>query len=261
MPESPARAALSGCRVLVARPAHQAQALCAMIEAEGGSACLLPLLAIVPVADPAAVSAQLSAARSAQRWIFSSSNAVRHAAALVERPWPPVAAVGAVTAAALEALGLADVLRPLAGDGAAALLADPAFSQPREQRITLIAGARPLPLLARVLRERGARVEAIAVYRRQPVAHAPQRVAQLIAGVDVAIVPSAEALTQLVRLTPPEAHTLLFDLQLALPSSRVVEKARGLGFRKPPLRPQRVSDAAYVEALRHYRKPAIRIAH
>lgn len=250
MPEAPATDSLHGCRVLVARPAAQARTLCTMIEAAGGRARSLPLLEIAEVADPAAAAARLAAARGADRWIFSSTNAVRHAAALQPPPWPAAAAVGEATAAALEALGLRAVLRPEAGDGAAALLAHPALADVAGQRIALIAGEQPLPDLERCLRARGAVVDSIAVYRRLPVAHAPQAVAEAIADSDIAIVPSAEALRQLARLTPPEARAALLALRLALPSPRVVETARELGFRHTPLMPQRVSDAAYLDLLR-----------
>ncbi|GAC1629533.1 MAG: hypothetical protein NVS9B10_20840 [Nevskia sp.] len=257
MPEAPASTgdgadSLRGCHVLVARPAPQSAALCALIQAAGGTAESLPLLAIVPVADPAAAAARLARARAAQRWIFSSTNAVNHAAALAAQPWPTCAAVGAATAAALEALGLDDVLCPASGDGAEALLALPVFAQVEGRHIVLISGEQPLPLLETRLRERGARVELIAVYRRAPVAQAPERIARSLARADLAIVPSAEALQQLLHLTPAGSRAVLLDLQLALPSPRVVEKARELGFRRTPLLPQRVSDAAYLDVVRQH---------
>jgi len=70
----------------------------------------------------------------------------------------------------------------------------------------------------------------------------------------VAIVSSAEALANLVRLTPSAVRPLLLPLQLVLPSQRVVEKAREAGFTQPPLLPARVSDAAYVELLERWRR-------
>lgn len=252
MPEPGRAAPLAGCRVLVARPAAQAAALCRLIEGEGGRAYGLPLIEIVPVADPAGAAARLEAARGAALWIFSSRNAVEHAAALAPPPWPPVAAVGEATAAALEALGLREVLRPDHGDGAVALLAQPRLADVAGEAITLVSGERPLPELATQLAARGARVDSIAVYRRQPVAQAPARVADAVRGCDVAIVPSAEALCQLVAATPAEAQSALRALQLALPSPRVIETAQELGFRQTPLMPRRVSDAAYLDVLRRH---------
>jgi uroporphyrinogen-III synthase len=226
-----------------------------LIEAAGGVALSLPLFEIASVADPASAAAQLEQARAAQRWIFSSSNAVHYAAELAALPWPPTAAVGPATAAALEALGLCDVLYPQTGDGAAALLAHPVFAVVEGQQIALIAGEQPLPELETVLRARAAQVECIAVYRRRPVLHSPDAVAAAIAQADIAILPSAEALEQLLSLTPVGTQSILLSLQLALPSPRVVEKARSLGFRRMPLLPQRVSDASYLDVLRQHCNP------
>lgn len=251
-PAPGAPASLRGARVLVARPRAQSAELIAKLLAAGAEARALPLLEIAPVADPAAARAALQAGRAATRWIFSSTNAVQHAAALLPPPWPPVAAVGPVTAAALAELGCSEVLQPAVGDGAAALLAHGALQSLRGETVLLVSGEQPLAELALRLPERGAEVSSIAVYRRVPVAHAPEAVTAALAWATVAVVPSGEALDQLVRLTPAAARAALLDLQLALPSARVVEIARRHGFRRPPLLPQRVSDAAYVEALRQF---------
>lgn len=252
MPEH-AVARLDGLTVLVARPAAQAEALCVLIEQAGGRALRLPLFAIAAVADPAAVALRLRAARTFDRWLFTSSNAVDHAALLQPPPWPPLAAVGAVTAAALQRLTGQAVVAPDAGDGADALLGHPALQSVAGQRLLIVTGEQTLPVLEAGLRERGAEVEVLAVYRRIAVAHAPDAVAEMIAAADAAIVPSGEALARLVAIAPDEAQQKLKALQLALPSPRVVETARVLGFIRKPLLPLRVSDAAYLEVLSRHR--------
>lgn len=249
-PAAAAAASLRGCRVLVARPAAQSSGLIGLLQAAGAEARALPLIEIAPVADPAAARAALQASLGATRWVFSSTNAVDHAAALLPPPWPPVAAVGPATAAALARLGCIDLLQPRGGDGAAALLAEAALKQVAGQSFALVSGEQPLPELALRLRERGAEVISVAVYRRLPVMHAPEAVVEALRWATAAIVPSGEALDQLVRLTPVVARPLLFELPVALPSARVVELARRHGFRRPPLLPPRVSDADYVEVLR-----------
>lgn len=252
MPEH-AAVRLDGLTVLVARPAAQAEALCALIEQAGGRALRLPLFEIAAVADPEAAAARLQAARAFDRWLFTSSNAIGHAAALAPPPWPPLAAVGAVTAAVLAGIAGTEVLVPEAGDGAEALLAHPALRQIAGQRQLIVTGEQTLPLLEAGLRARGALVEVLAVYRRVAVEHAAEVVGAALAQADVAILPSGEALTRLVELTPAAAQPLLKALQLALPSPRVVETARVLGFLRPPLLPSRVADAAYLEVLSRLR--------
>ena len=167
--------------------------------------------------------------------------------------WTALAAVGAVTAAALQALTATDVIAPEAGDGAAALLDHPGLQAIAGQRLLIVTGEQTLPILEAGLRARGAAVAVLAVYRRLAVAHAPEAVAQMIGAADAAIVPSGEALARLLEITPVEAQQKLWALQLALPSPRVVETARILGFVRKPLLPPRVSDAAYLEVLSRHR--------
>jgi uroporphyrinogen-III synthase len=244
---------LAGLRVLVTRPAHQAEHLCELLQQAGAEVLRLPLLAVEPVADPAAAAAALRAAHDWDCWIFTSTNAV-HAARRLDPDgnWPALAAAGAATAAALRRAGHDEVVTPLHGDGSAGLLDDPYFAAVGGQRILVVSGEDTLPDLAEGLRARGAEVEVVAVYRRRPVPHEPAAVAAAVDGADVAIVSSGEALAQLRRLTPADRRERLLGLQLALPSPRVVEKARQAGFRQPPLLPTRVSDTAYVELLQHW---------
>ena len=243
---------LAGLGVLVTRPEHQARLLCALLEQAGASVQRLPLLAIEPVADLAGVAQRLRQARGWDHWIFTSANAARQAASVDAGRWPPLAAAGAATAAALDQAGHAGVLVPDGLDGTAGLLADPRFAAPAGQRILIVTGDNTLPQLAEGLRARGAEVEVLAVYRRVPVPHAPQTVADAIAASRVAIVSSGEALAHLLRLTPPGARARLLSLQLALPSPRMIEKALEMGFTQTPLLPARVSDAAYLELLERW---------
>jgi len=245
---------LNGLTVMVTRPEHQAQALCDQLLEAGARIELLPLLAIAPAADGAGLRAQLQGARGWDYWIFTSANAARYAALLDHGPWPALAAAGPATAGALRQAGHSAATVPDRQDGAAGLLADAAFAAPKGKRILIVTGENTLPDLAEGLRARGAEVASAAVYRRLPVSHEPARVAMAITASDVAIVSSAEALANLLRLTPSAVRPLLFGLQLVLPSQRVVEKAREAGFREPPLLPARVSDAAYVELLERWRQ-------
>lgn len=251
MPEA-LSARLDGLTVLVARPAAQAEALCALIEADGGRALRLPLFAIEPVADPAAAAAVLAAATAFDRWLFTSANAVDHAARLCARPWPALAAVGAATATALTTLTGCPVLTPPAGDGAAALLAHPVLQRGDGQRALIVTGEQTLPILEDGLAARGMAVTVLPVYRRVPIEHRPAVIAALLQAADIAVIPSGEALRQLSVLTPPEARARLAALQLAVPSPRVIETARTLGFSAEPLLPERVSDVAYLEVLRRH---------
>lgn len=238
---------LAGVRVLVTRPAHQAENLCRLIEAEGGTAVRLPLLAIEPSTHVAEARRLLAAPR--QLWIFTSSNAVRYAVPLVSGTWPArLAAVGPGTAAALAVAGHADAATPLTGASSEALLALPELQSIAGSSILIVTGEGGLDVLARGLAGRGAAVERAQVYRRVPLPYPPDAVAGALRGIDVIVITSGEALEHLVRLTPDATRNTLLKKRLVVPGGRVVEKARELGFVQPPRVAEPMSDAALCSA-------------
>jgi uroporphyrinogen-III synthase len=251
---------LTGARILVTRPAHQAQALCALIEQAGGSALRLPLFRIVASAADAELAARLAAAMNADWWLFTSTNAVHVAAALSPRPWPSgIAAVGAATAAALRSIGLADVQVPGANYSGAALLELEPFRAPQGLRCRVITGEQGRTELAETLSARGAQVETLALYRREAIAYQSDVAAVLIDSADAIVLTSAEAVGRLLELAPAMSSGTLLDKAVLVPSPRVAEKVRESGFTVPPLLPQQIDDSAMVDALADWwrtRKPA-----
>lgn len=246
-----AAAGLDGLGVLVTRPAHQASALCAAVERAGGRPLRLPLLSIEGPREAAAAGASLEAARGDGWWLFASPNAVAWTLRLSPDTarWPArLAAAGRGTAAALAAAGRPDAACP-EQDGAAGLLALPGLAQIHGARVTVLCGERGPMRLAEGLRGRGAVTTVIEIYRRVRVPHPVTEVRAALAAVGAAIVSSGGALEHLTDLAPADLRARLLDLQLVLPSARVVEMARRLGFRRPPLVPPRVGDAAFIQAL------------
>lgn len=238
---------LSGRRVLVTRPAHQADNLCRLIEAEGGTPIRLPLLTIEPAASPAEAQRRLAAGHDL--WIFTSVNAVRNALPLAGGRLPPrLAAIGPATAAALAAAGGAAAATPLAGASSEALLERPELRDVAGQRILIVTGADGLDVLERVLHARGATVERAEVYRRVALPYPPEAVLAALRRTDVVVATSSQALEHLLRLTPEDARKLLLRKPLVVPSARMVEKARDLGFMQPPRVAEPVSDAAFCAA-------------
>ncbi|HEU0197320.1 MAG TPA: uroporphyrinogen-III synthase [Nevskiaceae bacterium] len=248
---------LGGAGVLVTRPVHQARGLCQAVSAAGGRPVTLPLLAVAGPLDADATRAALVSALGDGLWLFTSPNAVRWTAQLAAaKPaaWPrQLAVAGHGTAAALAGLGRTDALCP-AIDGAEGLLSLPVLdSLPGGATVTVLCGARSPPRLADGLRRRGLQPRLIDVYRRVPVPHTAAEMAAALEAVVAAIVTSGEGLQQLHALTPAALQTRLMALQLAVPSTRVVEMARRLGFQQLPLLPSRVGDEAFVQALLEWR--------
>lgn len=244
---------LRGLRVLVTRPAHQADALCRMIEARGGTALRLPMLSIEPVTS-SSVERQLQAACAYDWWIFTSTNAVQQARKLLPSGWPSqLAAVGAATAAALESGGQKITL-PQGTYTSEALLALPQFQDVSGQNILLVTGEGGLGVLAPTLRERGATVEVAEVYRRLPLPYDGAHVAAQLQQCDAIIITSAAALEHLLKVTPETARSALFERQLVVPSPRVRDLAIERGFRSP-LMPEKMSDAAIIHTLEQAPRP------
>jgi len=246
--------ALHGLRVLVTRPPAQAEGLCRAIEAAGGHALRQPLLDIEAPSDPELARERLAAASEAGLAIFTSANAVAWAMRL-EPDWSPagrLAAVGRATAEAMAAHDLGPVLVPERDYSSEGLLQRPELAGPIVGRAALITGEGGRRLLADTLRERGAQMIEAAVYRRVRVPVPRHRLSAVLAESDVLVVTSGEALSHLVAITPPALAGSLYARQLVVPSERVLQLARRLGFQRHPLRPDRMDDAALVAALERW---------
>ena len=249
MPGAPG--ALAGVRVMVTRPAHQAESLCRLIEAAGGTAVRLPLRPIEPASQPGDAERRLKAESHGvpahDTWIFTSANAARYAAPMIDR-WPPrVVAIGLATADALAIAGAAASATPLSGSTSEDLLAMPEFAALEGRRILIVTGEGGRDLLEQELAARGASVARAAVYRRVPLPYPPETVAASLRKTDIIVVTSGDALAHLVRLVPEGSRASLVRKPLVVPSARVVEKARELGFAAPRLAAA-VSDAALCAA-------------
>lgn len=243
--------ALGGLRVLVTRPLHQAEGLCSRLRAGGAVPLRLPLLAIGAPRVPAHARGVLGSVAQAHWLIVTSPNAALRLRDFLptQATLPPIACLGDGTQRALESVGLRVALRPAVGTSSEALLDDPALGDARGLHVIVVRGEGGRRQLESVLRKRGARVQAAAVYRRRSTYPHPERVARMVRQADVAIVTSGHGLERLVALTPALERPRLMRLQLVAPSDRVVQKALHFGFVCAPLVPERVSDADFVDAI------------
>lgn len=231
-------APLTGTTVLVTRPAHQADALCGLIESAGGTALRMPALDIAPPSDPGALHALGGRLDAFDLAVFVSANAVSGALAHLGTRLPgslKLAAIGPASAQALMDAGYTDVVCPASGFDSESLLALPALKDVSGARIVIFRGDAGRGLLAEVLRERGARVEYAEVYRREsPPAPDPAVAGALRSGrVDAVIVTSARSLENLVELCTDKMRRGLLRAQLVVVSARMIEMAEALGFTTP----------------------------
>lgn len=180
-PAAGGRGPLAGVRVVVTRPAHQAAGLLDAFRAAGARVEPLPLIEIVPPADPLPLE-RAAVEIDAYDWVvLASSNAADALCPHLTSGLPAgvaAAAVGPGTAEALRrhgieptliaddrrAEGLAAELAPLLSPGARILL-----PQPPDAR----------PLLATALRRAGAEVDAVIAYDKRLPPGAPARFDEL----------------------------------------------------------------------------------
>lgn len=218
-------APLAGCGILVTRPPAQADGLCEAIESAGGSAIRFPVLSI-DGRDRQDIEADLGNL-SPDVVVFVSANAVTFGLPVLDDIDALFAAVGPATAAALRAAGRPPDIVPASGYDSEALLAEPALTDVRDKRILIVRGENGRELLADTLRDRGAAVSYLPVYRRERYQHDVETIAdlerRLLAGaVDVVSVLSVETFEHLVELLPARALERLRETPLVAPGERVI---------------------------------------
>lgn len=235
-------------RLLITRPADRADALCRMARARGWEPLPLPLFRIVPEQAPAELVARLAEHAAADWWIFTSTTAVDLVDEARPQRWARSAAIGAATAARLDALGHAPEAVPERRFDSEALLALPAFAEVAGQRIVLLGNASGRGALQRELAARGAEVHLLPVYRLEPESLDAARVSESLAATDVVLLTSGRAVTALWEACPADRREGLAELPIVVPSERVAQLAVEQGLRGPSAVAQPMSDSALLDA-------------
>ena len=231
---------LNGARVLVTRPAHQAENLSRLIGERGGVAVRFPTLEIVELDDFSAIESTLAQVDKYQWLVFISANAVTmygyysDSDKIKEFKSVRIAAIGKATAQALVLAGLPVDLLPEAGYNSEALLAMPQMQQMNGQRCLIVRGEGGRDELAVTLRSRGANVDYLDVYKRTIPAIDTAQVSLLIAQdkLDVITITSGEALQNLLIMLEEKNHQRLFEVSLVVVSNRIRQIAADIGFKR-----------------------------
>ena len=248
-------------RVLLTRPAEESALLAASLSDVGIFSSSLPLLEIeaLPVTpEQQAVWADLGRYCAV---IVVSKPAARLGVQRLERHWPrlPWFSVGAATAQVLADQGL-DVHYPPSGDDSEALLALPALREAiarTDARVLILRGEGGRELLAERLREQGASVDYLELYRRFLPAYDPGVLMQRIQleRLNGLVVSSGQGFLHLQALAGSD-WSQVARLPLFVPSPRVYEMARAAGAEKV-VDCRGASAAALLVALRSHPVPTL----
>lgn len=224
-------------RVLLTRPAEESAAVAAVLAEAGIFSSSLPLLdteALPVTPEQQAVFANLGRYSAV---IVVSKPAARLAVQQLQQSWPalPWFSVGAATAQVLADHGL-NVHYPQTGDDSEALLALPAFREAVAvpgARVLILRGEGGRELLAERLREQGASVDYLELYRRFLPAYAAGALMQCIQleRLNGLVVSSGQGFLHLQALAGPDWPKVA-QLPLFVPSPRVSEMARAAGAEK-----------------------------
>lgn len=247
---------LTGVTVLVTRPAHQAQALCQLIEAQGGKTRLFPSIDIEAVADNPQLDAVLKQLPDYDIAIFTSANAVNFALQRIPKwpqPGPQIAAVGKASAKALTAQGLKVDLQPESSFNSEALLALPALNQVAQKRVVIFRGVGGRELLAEQLSRRGAEIDYAECYQRclpKPEPAQLQAIKRALSQgeIDALTATSNESLLNLHQLLCEDSGTCLNQTTIIGVSQRLLELTNNLQLQQPRIAAQ-ASDQAIVDEL------------
>ncbi|HEX3528119.1 MAG TPA: uroporphyrinogen-III synthase [Thermoanaerobaculia bacterium] len=174
---------LANLRIVVTRAEHQAGGLAEAFAAAGATVELLPLLDVVPPADPRPVERAASELALYDWLVFTSANAVD-----AFLPWTGggvpdrlrIAVVGPATAAALRAWEIEPHLIAARAE-AEGLLAELGPHVGRSRRVLLPQAADARPTLADGLAQAGAEPVVVIAYDKALPADAPRRAAELFA--------------------------------------------------------------------------------
>lgn len=234
--------------------------LCRLLEIQGANTMRMPAVEIRAVGNRRETAAQIGALGEFDVIIFTSSNAVRFGASLLDQQRDlTLAALGPATARALNLAGYRVALQPQGMFDSEGLLRHPRLEHPAGCRILIVKGSKGRPFLEQELTRRGALVVAADVYERIPAAPSTATLAGLVerfaeGALQVITATSLEIASNLLDIATPELRREFENAHWLVPGERVAAGVRERGLTAPLVQADSAEDHDLVAALVRWRK-------
>jgi uroporphyrinogen-III synthase len=251
--------ALHGVGVLVTRPEQQAMPLCRLLEIQGATTFRLPAIEVRGIGNRRETAAQIGSLENFDVIIFTSTNAVRFGASLLDqRRDLTLAAMGPATARALNQSGYRVAVQPGGTFDSESLLRHPRLEHLAGRRILIITGSNGRPFLEQELAHRGAHVVTAEVYQRVPTTPSHAVLESLLqafsaGAVHVITATSLEIAANLLELAAPALRNEFERVHWLVPGERVAAGIRDRGLCAPILQAESAEDHDLVSALVRWR--------
>ena len=232
---------LFGKRLLITRAVHQARSLASILRDEGAQPILAPTIRLAPARDLAPLREAIASLNRYDWILFTSSNSVEVVLSTIEEAGldlralagVEVCAIGDKTRSALRSHGIVADLVPKDAR-AEGVLAELCPLLTRGSRVLLPRAEIAREVLPDSLREAGAEVDVVAVYRNLPPQ--PEEVDRIRALVDpgesdAVLFTSSSTVRNLFELLGPDAAERLGDLDLFSIGPVTSQTAEHLGLR------------------------------
>jgi uroporphyrinogen-III synthase len=233
--------------------------LCRLLEIQGATTFRLPAIEIIAIGNRREIAARIGPLESFDVIIFTSSNAVRFGASLLDqRRDLTLAALGPATARALNQSGYRVAVQPGGTFDSESLLRHPRLEHLAGRRILIIKGSSGRPFLEQELAHRGAQVVTAEVYERIPTTPSHDALAALLqalsaGAVQVITATSLEIAGNLLDLAAPALRGEFERVHWLVPGERVAAGIRERGLHAPILQAESAEDHDLVSALVRWR--------
>jgi uroporphyrinogen-III synthase len=251
--------ALHGVGVLITRPEQQAMPLCRLLEIQGAVAFRLPAIEVKGIGSRRDLAAKIGPLTDFDVIIFTSTNAVRFGASLLDQKRDlTLAAIGPATARALNQSGYRVAVQPDGTFDSESLLRHPRLEHLAGRRVLIIKGSNGRPFLEQELAQRGAHVVTADVYHRIPTTPSQAVLASVLdsftsGAVQVITATSLEIAGNLLDLAPPALRGEFERVHWLVPGERIAAGIRDRGLSAPILQAESAEDQDLVSALIRWR--------